>query len=228
MAVLIASLDKLRDEFDALWPGRDKSSDGWVGDAAHADRTSDHNPDETGAVPIHDADTKDEVHAIDVDDTLRCGQGVTMEDCVQLILSRCRSGAERRLRYVIYERRIWEADEDWQEEYYDGSNAHDQHAHFSGSYDSDDEADRSDWHLGDLMALSDADKDWINGRLAAYMGDVIPRWTREGTGVPDSDPNPTQTMSSALYEIGKDSAYARYCGPGADPASTGQQGQQQP
>ena len=227
MAVLIACLDELFDEFDELFPERDTSSDGWIGDAAHADRTSDHNPDESGAVPIHDADTKDEVHAIDVDDTVR-GDGVTMEDCVQLILSRCRSGAEDRLRYIIYERRIWEAENDWDEEYYSGSNAHDQHAHFSASYDSDDEADRSSWHLGDLMALSDADKSWISDQLAKYMGDVIPRWTKDGTGVPATDPNPTQTMSSALYEIGKDSAYARYCGPAADPASTGEDGPPQP
>ncbi len=218
MAVLIPSLDKLRDEFDALFPGRDESSDGWIGDADHADRTSDHNPDESGAVPIHDADSVDEVHAIDVDEDLRDGD-YSMEDCCQHILARCRSGEERRARYLIYERRIWEADNGWREEPYTGSNPHDKHLHVSGSYDSDDEADRSDW-LGDLMALSDADKDWIDGRLAKYMGDVIPRWTKDGTGVPDSDPNPTQTMSSALYEIGKDSAYARYQGAAADPAST--------
>lgn len=42
MAILIASLAALRAEFDEIAPTRDKSSDGWIGDAAHADRTSDH------------------------------------------------------------------------------------------------------------------------------------------------------------------------------------------
>lgn len=180
-----------------------------------------HNPDESGAVPIYDADSTDEVHAIDVDDGLKCDGEPSMEDCVQLILRRCREGSERRLRYIIYERRIWEADNGWRESYYSGSNPHDQHAHFSGSYDSKQEADTSPWGLEQEygMALSDSDKAWINERLAAYLGDVIKRWTPQGTGVPADDPNPTQTVASALYEIGKDSAYVRYCGPGADPAA---------
>jgi hypothetical protein len=42
MAVLIASLAALREEFNEIAPTRDKSSDGWIGDAAHADRVSDH------------------------------------------------------------------------------------------------------------------------------------------------------------------------------------------
>lgn len=183
-----------------------------------------HNPDESGAVPYHDADTKDEVHAIDVDDTLNCGGNPSMEDCVQLILKRCRDGRETRLHYVIYERRIWEQDNGWREEYYGGSNPHDAHAHFSGCYESDAEADTSSWGLieewGD-MGLSSEDKDWINSRLAAYLGDVVPRWTADGQRVPDSDPNPTMTVNSALYEIGKDGAYTRYTqlGAAADPAS---------
>ncbi len=59
MAYLVPSLARLRTEFNQLNPGRDKASDGWIGDAEHqANPTSDHNPDERGAV-----------HAIDVDNT---------------------------------------------------------------------------------------------------------------------------------------------------------------
>lgn len=42
MAILIPCLDQLFAEFDGLAPDRDHSSDGWIGDASHADRSSDH------------------------------------------------------------------------------------------------------------------------------------------------------------------------------------------
>lgn len=175
-----------------------------------------YNPDESGAVPIHDSDSTDEVHAIDVDDTLRCDGEPSMEDCVQLILSRCKSGKEKRLRYIIYEQRIWESDNGWRQEYYGGSNPHDAHAHFSGSYESKHESDTGPWGLVEeyAMALTDGDKDWIrstvNGLLADYVGDVVDRWTAQGSRVPADDPNPQQTVPSALYYGGADGAHMRY------------------
>jgi hypothetical protein len=209
VAVLIDCLDALREEFNTIAPDRDTSSDGWIGDAAHADRPSDHNPDETGATSYEDADSRDEVHAIDVDDTLRCD--VSMEDCVQVILARCRSGQERRLHYIIYERRIWEDDDDWREQYYSGSNPHDQHAHFSACYESDNESDTSSWGLVEaFMGLTSEDKEWIDDRFKAYVGDVVDRWTAQGGRVPDSDPNPQQTVPSALFYAGADGAHTRY------------------
>lgn len=175
--------------------------------------SSDHNPDESGNVPIHDADTVDEVHAIDVDDTLRCDGDPSMEDCVQLILSRCRSGQERRLRYIIYERRIWEESNGWREEYYSGSNAHDQHAHFSASYDSDDEASRAPWGLVDeFMGLSSDDKKWISAEIQKYVGDVVDRWDEQGNRVPSDDPNPTMTLAAAAFYIGSMTSWIRNYG----------------
>lgn len=169
--------------------------------------SSDHNPDESGNTPYEDADTVDEVHAIDTDDTTR--SEVSMADIVGHILDRCRSGDEQRLHYIIYERTIYEDDNGWRAADYHGSNPHDQHAHFSACYESDREADRSPWLEG-LMGLSSSDKEWIDGRFRAYVGDVVDRWTAEGTRVPDSDPNPQQTVPSALYYGGADGAHMRY------------------
>ena len=165
--VLVACLKQLMTEFNVLAPGRDHASDGSIGDAAHQDEVSDHNPDETGSVPIHDADHTNEVHAIDVDDDLR-EPGLTMEAVVQFLLGRCRSGAETRLRYIIYNRRIWEADNGWKQRTYTGASAHTEHAHFSASYDTGKEASTVSWHLEDIpVAISDDDKkDIINGVLA--------------------------------------------------------------
>lgn len=162
---LIPCLEQLFAEFNEIAPGRDKASDGRVGDAAHAISSSDHNPDETGSVPIHDADKINEVHAIDVDSGLNTSD-LTMEKVVQFLLARCRSGAERRLRYVIYKRRIWSASSDWVQKSYTGASPHTEHAHFSASYASAREASRASWHLEEIpVALTADDKAWLSAEM---------------------------------------------------------------
>ena len=160
--ILIPCLIKLRSEFDLIAPGRDHSSDGSIGDTAHAaGGTSDHLPDEDfTALRGKDADNVNEVHAIDVDTDLRT-PGLTMEDVVQFLLGRCRSGAEKRLRYIIYNRRIWEASNDWKQRAYTLTDPHTGHAHFSATYITSQEASTASWHLEDLVAISQADADLI-------------------------------------------------------------------
>lgn len=159
--VLIPAAATLRAEFDRVAPGRDRASDGWIGDAAHSREVTDHNPDETGSVPIHDADSVNEVHAIDVDEDLR-QPGLTMEKAVQHLLARCRAGAELRLRYIIYNRRIWSESSGWVEHPYTGPSPHTEHAHFSFSYSPAREASTASYHLEDIpIMLTAEDKTWF-------------------------------------------------------------------
>ena len=154
---LVPCLVALRGEFNEVAPNRDKATDGSIGDAAHKNTNSDHNPDEeSDALRDHDADSKNEVHAIDVDVDLRV-PGLTMERIVQHLVKRCRAGAERRLKYIIYNRRIWSPINDWAQRSYSGANPHTAHAHFSASYETAHEASTASWHLGDLVALTDAE-----------------------------------------------------------------------
>jgi hypothetical protein len=170
--ILIACLKQLFAEFDAIAPHRDHASDGSIGDTAHQHEVSDHNPDETGSVPIHDADHINEVHAIDVDSDLR-EPGLNMETVVQFLLTRCRNGSEKRLRYIIYNRRIWEAGNGWKQRAYTGASAHTEHAHFSASYTTAREASTASWHLEDIpVALTPADKKWITDQFAAIANAV--------------------------------------------------------
>lgn len=134
--VLTVGLTHVRAEFNTVFPHRDKTSDGWIGDTRHQAEKSGHNPDRTGNAEYRDGDALDEVRAIDVDKDLRdaSGQGVTMEKVIQYLVTKARSGAYVPFRYFIYNRRIWERSTGWKTRSYTGSNPHDEHAHFSGDY----------------------------------------------------------------------------------------------
>jgi hypothetical protein len=171
--ILVPCLGQLRTDLNRLAPNRDKGSDGTIGDTAHQSRVSDHNDDEVGRVPIRDADAKHEVHALDLDVNLR-EPNLTMEMVVQHVVARCRSGAENRLRYIIFNRRIWEASNGWRQRAYSGDNPHDKHAHFSASYDSWHEASTASWRLEDIpVALTEADKKWLEGKIDAAEARIL-------------------------------------------------------
>jgi hypothetical protein len=144
--ILVPCLVTLRAEFNRLAPDRDKASDGSIGDTAHASSSSDHNPDETGNTPYEDADRRNEVHAIDVDDDLR-KSGWNMNRALQIIVTRHRRGLDDRLQNVIYNRRIWSRSWGWTARAYTGANAHTEHAHFSARYTTAQENDTRPWGL---------------------------------------------------------------------------------
>lgn len=199
MAVLVPCLVQLRTDVNDIAPGRDKTSDGWIGDRAHQDRVSDHNDDEVGRVPIRDADNKHEVHALDLDVNLRT-PGLTMEAIVQHIVGRCRTGTERRLRYVIYDRRIWEASNGWRQRAYSGDNPHDQHAHFSASYDAWHEANTASWRLEEIpVALTDADKKWLADQIDKAASTAAERvWSTRITDFAD-DGTPQRRLTASTW-----------------------------
>jgi hypothetical protein len=165
--ILVPSLVSLRNEFNAFAPARDKATDGSVGDPAHAQSPSDHNPDETGKTPSEDADDTNEVHAIDVDADLR-KPGWTMGQCVDIIVLRHRRGQDDRLQNVIYNRTIWSRSWGWAPREYIGPNPHTQHAHFGARYTTAQESDTRHWGLLEAdVALSTEDKAWIDARINA-------------------------------------------------------------
>lgn len=120
---LCAAGKTLREQINGRWPSRDKRSDGWIGDPAHAARRSDHNPDPVSGV----------VRALDIDADLG-GYGATA-----LLADQLRSSGDRRLAYLIYAGRIASAERGWTWRRYSGPNPHDTHLHvsFSALGDSD-------------------------------------------------------------------------------------------
>ena len=89
------SLDVLLKQINEAFPNRDKSSDGGIGDANHATRSSDHNP------WVHDAKGQPVVTARDfTHDPVR---GLHGEVFVQLL---CQY-KDPRIKYIIWNRHIY-------------------------------------------------------------------------------------------------------------------------
>jgi hypothetical protein len=193
----------LRREFAALAPNKSTAQNGTIGDRSHMERNSDHNLDEIGNTGTHsDPDTIREVHARDEDSRGPWPPGWSMERCVQIILARCRSGAETRLLYIIYNGRIWEASNGWRERKYDGADQHTEHAHFSfrygsGSGTSNPENVTSPWGI---LAAYRAEIDNVD------TADVKQIWTTDGivatpSNASDFKTNPKRTPGEALTNI---------------------------
>ncbi|MEV0155737.1 peptidoglycan-binding protein [Micromonospora sp. NPDC050686] len=110
---LAPALRVLREEINERWPHRDKASDGWIGDASHRLRKSDHNPDgDDHSVNAADFD-------IDGIDPL-----LVVQQCI----------AHPSTRYVIYNRTIWSSTRGFRPARYMGFNPHNKHLHVSVSH----------------------------------------------------------------------------------------------
>lgn len=118
------SLVILRDRINKLYPNRSKKSDGMIGDAAHASRQSDHNPDAKGIVKAWDV-THDPKDGPDLNWLASC-----------LI-------KDPRTNYVIYNRRIWQNGA-WKA-YTGSSDPHTNHLHLSVKASNCDDA--SPWNI---------------------------------------------------------------------------------
>lgn len=143
-ARLALSLVRLRAEMDTVAPRRSKASDGWIGNAAHAARPSDHNPDSRGIV-----------HAIDITDD--DAHGADMAKLAHYITTVSR---DKRIKYLIHDKRIYSSrpvtssgTPAWAARPYSGTNAHEHHLHVS-VVDGPLADDASTWRVADAYRPS--------------------------------------------------------------------------
>lgn len=131
------SLNTLLDQLNAASPHRSKASDGSIGDAAHASRSSDHNPWFVLAgerlVTARDY-THDPANGM---------------DCEALYQALVRS-RDPRIKYIIWNKTITSGDGEtkpWQRRAYFGSNSHTKHLHLSVQDDARCDQGHA-WNLG--------------------------------------------------------------------------------
>jgi peptidoglycan hydrolase-like protein with peptidoglycan-binding domain len=115
-------------------PERNISSDGWIGDAAHRRRKSDHNPNSAGVVQAQDIthDPRGGFDSYEFAETLRTKQ-------------------DKRIKNVISNRKIFAGPagpSPWKWRAYGGKNPHDQHVHVSVADEPSLYDDESPWDLG--------------------------------------------------------------------------------
>lgn len=131
---LAPSLAKLRDEVNSRWPQRDKASDGTIGDEAHQETRSDHNPNARESVNAWDMD-KDGVDVWAVIDAFQRHPSA---------------------HYWIWNRQIADRDNGFERRPYSGVNPHTHHVHFSIRQTAAAEQDTRSWGL-------EADMDFRDG-----------------------------------------------------------------
>lgn len=201
-AVLTVALTALRTGFNIAFPDRDKGSDGWIGDTAHQQNTSGHNPDDTSGVSAEysDSDSKAEVRAIDVDKDFKSSAGVSMQDVIDRILAT--PNDTRRLKYIIFNRTQWSKSNDWRPTNYTGSNPHDKHGHFSGDPGYDE--DGSPWSVetmgdGDMSITPvEWNTGWMVQRLAEGANPIVIPPSTDSDNV--NPPAPGATFPNAIAE----------------------------
>jgi hypothetical protein len=123
---LSKSAVQFREQVDDCFPERLRKSDGWIGDARHSTRKSDHNPDETGCV-----------RAIDIDARLSDDKGLSVYLADQV---RQYGKSNKRISYVIHQGKIASPILRWRWRKYSG-NPHAHHIHISFKSDQDHNSD---------------------------------------------------------------------------------------
>ena len=110
---------QLRLQVDDSYPDRDRASDGWIGDARHQSRVSDHVPNAEGIV-----------RAIDIDRDL---SGKKKPDLMPDLADQIRHAAksDKRIAYIIFRGKIASPRMGWRWRKYSGINPHDHHCHIS-------------------------------------------------------------------------------------------------
>lgn len=173
-------LTVLRDEINAAWPNRNRAQDGIIGNAEHAARTSDHNPDSRGVV-----------HAIDID-----ARGIPAQAVVDRLHALAVAGDKRMVGgYLIWNRRIASHTHAWVWRAYTGADPHNLHFHMSCTYEAACDS-TAPWGVVPTtteepdMPLTAEDKQWIKqtvkdevyGIVTAQLDAQVPKIVRDNAG----------------------------------------------
>lgn len=198
--IVVPAALSLRDEYNRLAPGRDKGADGTIGDSAHTS-SSDHTPDEDSDVLRgKDADSINEIHAVDIDSTGPWPDGRSFAQIFADVIAgekaKWLSATDKcRLKYAIFDRKLYSTDNDFKPVAYGGTDPHTNHAHFSFRYETSCENDTRPW--GVYQEDDVTKQEIIDAVIAALKTDgVVPAPSNAAS----YDTNPTWAATSALTD----------------------------
>lgn len=158
----------LLSQVNEISPDRSKSDDGWIGDAAHAGRNSDHNPNTAGVVQAQDI-THDPAGGFDS----------------YKFAETLRQKRDNRIKYVISNHRIFAGNagpKAWTWRSYTGSNPHDRHVHISVANDAvlyDDARAwdiEGDWHKEVPTIGHPVLRKGSTGPFVVQLQGLLPKW----------------------------------------------------
>lgn len=199
--IVVADLLDLQKEINTVGPKRDHGADGTIGDKAHQQESSDHNPDDTPGVktPFTDPDKIPEVHALDADNSGPWLPGWNMGRIVAIVVGRHHSGVMDVLQNVIYMGTIWSRTWGWTSRPYDGADQHTGHAHFSSRYGSGAGASNPENYTGSWGIVDALNAD--QGEADVEAADVWEVQWGEGTR--------RKSAKDVLFQAAADAAAAR-------------------
>jgi hypothetical protein len=115
---LSKSVVQLREQADDAYPDRKRDSDGTIGDTRHSSRKSDHNPDPHSGI----------IRAIDLDADFdkQASTAAYVADQIRIA-----ARTDKRIAYVIFDKKITSARSLWRWRKYTGVNPHTKHIHIS-------------------------------------------------------------------------------------------------
>jgi hypothetical protein len=193
--VVDKGLDVLLRQIDEAAPSRSKKSDGSIGDPDHAARDSDHNPESPPPPgnPDNEVDARDFTH----DPAHNADMGVVTEAI--------RKSRDRRVSYIIFDRRITGPNHNWEWDDYTGDDPHTGHAHVSVNDTHNDETQLWEIGIDDVMtAAQQYVQHVMNYRLDAIIhmrltNNVPALTTTDGSKYPAfSEPN---HLASKITEV---------------------------
>lgn len=199
---LVPALQEFRTQINQVAPNRDRASDGVIGDYNHQKGDSSHNPDDTGRNNSEwdtDPDGKEEVRAVDIDIDFR-QPGITADRLVAHLIHYAKNGTFWWLRYIIYDRKIYSKNSDWEPRTYPGSNPHDKHVHVNNDFTQRaDNVSGVNYRLHELLPQEESDV--AKEDVANYFDDI--RQAVQGDGADATDRNWREDMAAAIrYGLG--------------------------
>ena len=186
------SIETLGKQVDALWPGRGKASDGTLGNTAHQNRRSDHNPN------ISDGPF-DVVTAIDITDHDASGADMA------LVAEAIRIAQDPRVKYLIHNRKIFAhyhrtTRPAWEWGPYSGTNAHLSHMHLSVRKEKNLYDDNKPWPINGEGEPDDMTELQARMEIATGWGEVSGVWM---SATASEDPQERLTRLAAEVLAGR-------------------------